>query len=65
MTVPFKEVRPLSIVGAPEVLAAELGGVDSFPLSRSIHLCQMRPRFLRKEMMARSISGQEDRESLF
>jgi hypothetical protein len=27
--VPFKEVRPPSIVGAPEVLAAELGGVDS------------------------------------
>ena len=30
--VPFKEVRPPSIVGAPEVLAAELGGVDSSPL---------------------------------
>ena len=27
--VPFKEVRPPSIVAAPEVLAAELGGVDS------------------------------------
>ena len=30
--VPFKEVRPPSIVGAPEVLAAELGGVDSSPM---------------------------------
>ena len=30
--VPFKEVRPPSIVGAPEVLAAELGGVDSSPV---------------------------------
>ena len=28
----FKEVRPSSIVGAPEVLAAELGGVDSSPM---------------------------------
>ena len=30
--VPYKEVRPPSIVGAPEVLAAELGGVDSSPM---------------------------------
>ena len=30
--VPFMEVQPPSIVGAPEVLAAELGGVDSSPL---------------------------------
>jgi len=30
--VPFKEARPPSIVGAPEVLAAELGGVDSSPM---------------------------------
>ena len=30
--VPFKEARPPSIVDAPEVLAAELGGVDSSPL---------------------------------
>lgn len=30
--VPFKDVRPPSFVGAPEVLAAELGGVDSSPM---------------------------------
>ena len=30
--VPFKEARPPSIVDAPEVLAAELGGVDSSPM---------------------------------
>ena len=30
--VPFKEARPPSIVDAPEVLATELGGVDSSPM---------------------------------
>ena len=30
--VPFKEARPPSIVNAPEVLATELGGVESSPL---------------------------------
>ncbi|KAF8962640.1 hypothetical protein BDZ97DRAFT_2059572 [Flammula alnicola] len=30
--VPFKEARPPSIVDAPEVLAAELGGIESSPL---------------------------------
>jgi len=30
--VPFREARPPSIVDAPEVLAAELGGVDASPL---------------------------------